>query len=86
MGNLTTFYLFIIAGDKVSSTLVDALAARKAGIKETHKAWIRLTSLLGVNVEHLHHANLQQKYLAKLSTPYPPEDAAICKNNTIKKI
>lgn len=56
---LTTFYLFNIASDKVSSTLVDALAARKAGTEEIHKAWIRLTGLLGVNVEHLHHANLQ---------------------------
>jgi hypothetical protein len=36
LGYLTTFYLFSMAGDKVSSTLVDALAARKAGTKEIH--------------------------------------------------
>lgn len=86
LGYLTTFYLFSMAGDKLSSTLLDALAARQTGTKNIRKARTRLTSLLGVNVGHLRRANLQQKYLAKLETPYPPKDAAICENNAIERM
>lgn len=75
-----------MSSSSIPPVLLDAIAARKKGVERVRKNRKKLTEKLWLNDERPCRVDLPLQYLARLPTPYPQKDVAICENQVIHNL